>query len=200
MGIGLPDESEVWARATEGDSASFGLIFDAHRDRVYGQALRLLRATHDAEDATALVFLEAWRRRSAVRLVDGSIAPWLLVTTNYVSRNLTRTHRRYRELMAKAGRYEPGESQSDLVVDRVLAREQEARVREAFARLARNDQDILTLCVLNEFTLGEAAAVLGIPLGTVKSRLSRAKQRLSVLTSAQPYGDIDQTITWGEAR
>ncbi len=200
MGTGLPDESTVWARAIEGDSASFGLIFDTNRDRVYGQALRLLRMSHDAEDATALVFLEAWRKRSSVRLVDGSIAAWLLVTTNYVSRNLTRTQRRYRALMVKAGRPGLSEDHSDAVLDRVAAGKREAQVRTAFAQLTHNDQDVLTLCVLNEFTLAEAADSLGVPVGTVKSRLSRAKQRLSVLTSAQSSEGADQAIEWGEVK
>ncbi|WP_396133584.1 RNA polymerase sigma factor [Arthrobacter sp. 1088] len=46
---------------------------------------------HDAEDATAAAFLELWRRREGVRLVDGSILPWLLVTTTNTARNLQRS-------------------------------------------------------------------------------------------------------------
>ena len=200
MGIGLPDEATVWAHAIEGDSASFGAIFDAHRDRVYAHAMRLLRRPCDAEDATALVSLEAWRRRSAVRLVDGSIAAWLLVTTNYVARNLTRTHRRYNALMAKAARPEPSADHADAVLERMEASEREARVRTAFTGLTRADQDILTLCVLNDFSLADAAQSLNIPVGTVKSRLSRAKRRLSNLTGRPNSENVDDVIVLGETK
>lgn len=69
----MPDGSTVWERGREGDFDSFEAIFLLHRDRVYGQALRLTRSRHEAEDVAALVFLEAWRRRSSVRVVDGSV-------------------------------------------------------------------------------------------------------------------------------
>jgi DNA-directed RNA polymerase specialized sigma24 family protein len=84
-----------------GDSDAFGAIFDLHRDRVFGYSLRLVRSVPDAEDVTALVFLEAWRRRTAVRVVDGSIIGWLLVTANNVVRNHTRTVRGHQIAMVK---------------------------------------------------------------------------------------------------
>ena len=84
------DEAAAWSAARGGDGPAFASLFDRHRDRVFGHALRLVRERHDAEDVTAVVFLEAWRKRESVRLVDGSIIGWLLVTTNYAARNHTR--------------------------------------------------------------------------------------------------------------
>jgi RNA polymerase sigma-70 factor (ECF subfamily) len=177
------DEAEAWSKARDGDGAAFASLFDVHRDRVFGQALRLLRHSHDAEDVTAIVFLEAWRRRDAVRLVNGSIIPWLLVTTNYTVRNHDRSIRRYRLALARLPR--PTE-QDDHAPDIDASIDNDAdnkRVRDAFARLAPRDQDVITLCVLEELPLSEAAEVLGVPVGTVKSRLSRARQRLAELTT-----------------
>lgn len=71
-------EPELWSRVRTGDPAAFGELFDAFRDRVYWHALRHTRVASDAEDVTALVFLEAWRKRPQVRIVDGSQLPWLL--------------------------------------------------------------------------------------------------------------------------
>jgi RNA polymerase sigma factor (sigma-70 family) len=183
------DEHATWERARGGDSASFGLVFDHHYDRVYRQAWRLMRTVQDAEDVTALVFLEAWRRRSSVRVVEGSVLPWLLVTTNYVAANASRTHRRHRLAMGKLPTQDHVEDHADEVLGRLGASSDEARLRAAFARLSKNDRDVLTLCVVNDFSMGQAADTLGIPVGTVKSRLSRAKERLAHLTGSRDRDD-----------
>lgn len=190
----MPDESTVWRRARDGDPDSFGDIFDAHRDRVYGQALRLTRSGHDAEDVTALVFLEAWRRRASVRLVDGSVLAWLLVTTNYVSLNHARTARRHRIALAKMPRQDHADDHADEILERFDASGREKRLRAAFQKLSPSDRDVLTLCVVNDFPLSEAATALGIPLGTVKSRLSRAKRRLAALTQSHDPADTSRAI------
>lgn len=178
----IMDEATVWASARDGDPTAFGAIFDAHRDRVFGQALRLMRSPHDAEDVTALVFLEAWRRRDRVRVVDGSIIGWLLVTTTNVARNFIRTLKRHRAAMERIPVHEGVADHTETVDSKLDRRTSDLLVNNAFAQLSPNDQRIITLCILEDLTVAQAAEVLGIPSGTVKSRLSRAKQRLSVLT------------------
>lgn len=207
MEQGEIDEATVWASARGGDPRAFGVVFDRHRDRVFGQALRLMRSPHDAEDVTALVFLEAWRKRDAVRVVDGSIIGWLLVTTNFVVRNLVRTMRRYRDAMAQlppSATSTSADDHADAVGERLDRSARDRRVRDAFARLSPADQDVITLCVLEEFTTGQTAAALGIPVGTAKSRLSRAKRRLAALTGDTtidtPTLHDDPTTRTGGAR
>ena len=176
----------MWVRAATGDPEAFGAIFDLHRDRVFGHSLRLVRSVPDAEDVTALVFLEAWRRRTAVRVVDGSIIGWLLVTANNVVRNHARTLRRHQIAMAKLPPAVPQPDHADDVLGRLGDRAGSDHMRSAFARLSQRDQDILTLCVLEELSLTHAAIALRIPIGTVKSRLSRAKQRLATHLAPGP--------------
>jgi RNA polymerase sigma factor (sigma-70 family) len=178
---GGTNEYELWARAVDGDAAAFGEIFDLHRDRVFGHALRALATRHDAEDVTAIAFLELWRHRRRVRVVNGSIVGWLLVTTNNVCRNQARSARRYRLAIAKLS---PEPASPDPTDDTAAGIDRARRapgVREVFAQLSARDQDILTLCVLEELTCAEAALALRIPIGTVKSRLSRAKTRMADL-------------------
>jgi RNA polymerase sigma factor (sigma-70 family) len=194
MGSEIFDEAKEWQHARSGDSAAFGTLFDVHRDRVFGHALRLTRSPHDAEDITAIVFLEAWRRRDAVRLVDGSIVGWLLVTTNYVARNASRTRRRYDELLRRLPLPDHSDDHADEVGARIDVEQRTGRVREAFQRMSKNDQDVITLCVLEELSATEAAQTLGVPVGTVKSRLSRAKRKLAAETGAAPH---EQTIFEG---
>lgn len=172
-------EPAILDRARRGDPEAFGELFDLHRDRVFRHALRMTRSVHDAEDVTGMVFLEAWRRRDAVLVVDGSAIGWLLVTTNNVSRNLSRSIRRYRHTLSTLPLPEDSPDHSDAVDVRLDSHPQLTALRQALARLPRRDQDILSLCVIEELSTADAAAVLNIPTGTVKSRLSRAKARLS---------------------
>jgi RNA polymerase sigma-70 factor (ECF subfamily) len=82
-------------------------------------------------------------------------------------------------------------------VDARLDGDERARAaRQAFAALSQKDQDVVTLCVIEELSIAQASAALGIPSGTVKSRLFRAKQKLaSVVTELS-----DSTIAPGGAR
>ncbi|MFT4211200.1 MAG: sigma factor [Microbacterium sp.] len=91
----MEDESDavVWRRLLGGDARSFGTIWDRHRDRVFRHLIAAGTARSDAEDLTAVVFLELWRRRGAARLVNDSLAPWLIVTAQNVRRNAARAAR-----------------------------------------------------------------------------------------------------------
>ncbi|MGD8193781.1 RNA polymerase sigma factor [Herbiconiux sp. P18] len=183
------DELSTWERARRGDPAAFGAMFDLHQARVFRQARRLTHSEHDAEDVTALVFLEAWRRREAVHVVDGSVLPWLTVTTNNVARNSERSRNRHRALLAKLH----GEDSASAAtapdhaaeVDERLDRQATARtVAQALDRLPRRDRDVIALCLIQGLSTAEAAAALGVAPGTVKSRLSRARRRLSADVTA----------------
>lgn len=191
------DEAEAWSSARGGDGPAFASLYDRHRDRVFGHALRLLGQRHDAEDVTAIVFLEAWRKREAVRVVDSSIIPWLLVTTTYAVRNHSRSVRRYRSALTKLPVPGPQDDHAAQVDDAIDGSARDRQVREVFGKLSRQDQDVITLCILEELTTAQAAETLGVPEGTVKSRLSRARKRLADLAS--PLAN-DQPILEGGAR
>lgn len=179
-------ESEDWAIALSGDGEAFGRIFDRHVDRVRRHSARLVSRAADADDVVAVTFLEAWRSRTRVRLVDGSVLPWLLVTSTNVARNLERSSRRYRELLARLPPSDPigaGPDHDDL------------DVMAALSELAIHEQRVLVLCVLEGYTEREAAAALGVPAGTVKSRLSRAKTRLRArLTNPSSRSTLPQEV------
>jgi RNA polymerase sigma factor (sigma-70 family) len=173
------DDAARWEAARAGDPAAFGDLYRRHRDRIYGHALRLTRSSPDAEDVTALVFLEAWRRRERVRVVDGTILPWLFVTTANVIRNHERAARRHRAAMSSLPPASAAPDHAPEIDDNIDRLGPRSELRRAFVALSARDQEVVTLCVLEEVPLAEAAATLGIPLGTLKSRLSRAKARLS---------------------
>lgn len=183
----MVDDETLWREARAGDPAAYERVYDRHRDRVFGQASRLLRSRLEAEDVTALVFLEAWRRRRDVRIVDGSVLPWLLVTTNNVVRNTRRAAARHRRALDRIAALAPVDDRAERAFESVDTAPERADVREALAALRSSDRDVLLLCVVAELPMAAAAAALGLPVGTVKSRLSRAKRRFAELLGERSH-------------
>lgn len=166
-----PSDETEWADAARGDGEAFGRIFDRHRDRVFRHSLRLVPTASDADDVVAVAFLEAWRRRQQLRFVDGSMLPWLLVTATNAAHNLSRASRRYRALLARLPVDEHAADHADLY--------DQGEAHVALRSLSLTDQQVVSLCILQGYSERDAAAALGVPAGTVKSRLSRAKRRLA---------------------
>ena len=165
------DDAAEWALAVTGGGDAFGRIFDRHRARVLRHSYRLVSIASDAEDVVAIVFLEAWRKRRSIHFVDGSMLPWLLVTATNAAHNLARSTRRYHRLLR---RLPPAALTADHADDF-----DEGEAQTALRGLHLTDQQVITLCVLEGMSEKEAAAILNIAPGTVKSRLSRAKARLA---------------------
>lgn len=163
-------DAEDRERALTGDGEAFGRLFDRHRGRVFRHSLRLVPRWADADDVVAIVFLEAWRRRASVRLVDGSILPWLLVVASNASLNVSRASRRFRSVIDRLPPPSPAPDHA--------ARFDAGDARAALARLSPAHREVIALCILEGFSEAEAAAALGIPRGTVKSRLFRATRDL----------------------
>ncbi len=179
------EEAERWSAASAGSGEAFAALFDLHRDRVYRHALRLLGNVDDAEDVTAGAFLELWRRRAAVRLVEGSVLPWLLVTTTNLSRNTARSLRRYRRLLRSLPRSEPAGAAGELAEAHLGASESERQVREALRSLSATDAALVAMTAFEGFSPSEAASALGISDGAARTRLHRARARIaSVLASS----------------
>jgi RNA polymerase sigma-70 factor (ECF subfamily) len=169
-------ESSLWARGRDGDGQAFGVVFDLHKDRVFRHAFRLLQDRHDAEDVTGTAFLELWRRRASVRLVEGSVLPWLIVVTTHAAANARRSTRRYRSLLDKVPRGDDHPSAEDEALARTDALS--ADVHEQLRTLTRTDRALLSLVVLEGYPPTDAAGLLGISPGSARTRLSRIRSRL----------------------
>ncbi|WP_291051184.1 sigma-70 family RNA polymerase sigma factor [Herbiconiux sp.] len=185
MGIGEIDETALWRAAKASGGRAFGQVFDAHYARVYGRALQATGSVHDAEEVTAVVFFECWRLRDRVRVVDGSIIGWLLLTTTNVARNLTRSRRRYGALLERLPEPAVHPDHADDVADRLDRAELDERMRAEFSTLSARDREVLVLCLVEGLSASAAAELLDVPEGTVKSRLARARKRLSTALGDQ---------------
>ncbi|MFC9559067.1 RNA polymerase sigma factor [Agromyces sp. NPDC056965] len=171
-------DAVLWLEATSGTAASFGVVYDRYRARIFRKAYSRVRDRTDAEDIVAVVFLEAWRRRGDVRFVDGSLLPWLLVVTTNVSLNSERSGRRYRRLLAKLPAAEHAVDPSTEVGDRLDSERMSQQITAALQRLGASDRRIVDLCLVDQLPMAAVASVLDLPVGTVKSRLSRARAKL----------------------
>jgi RNA polymerase sigma factor (sigma-70 family) len=171
-------ESELWIRSIGGDSAAFGELFDKHRDRIFRHAFHLVSDIHDAEDATATVFLELWRRRKQVRVVDGSILPWLLVTATNTCRNTHRSARRYRAFIDALPRDPDAPGAEDELLRRHPLDSVDERLVVALRTLSPADIRLFALVTLEGYPISDAAEVLKLSTSAAKTRLHRARIRL----------------------
>lgn len=165
-------EFELWERARRNDGEAFGLLFDLHRERVYHRALGLLDGRHDAEDVMAAAFFELWRKRGSVKPVDGSVLPWLLVTTVNLSRNLRRSTSRYQRFLREAPREAAFEGPD------AEPMETRTRLATALSALSPTDGALLVLTVLEGLPVAQAAEAVGVKPGAARVRLHRARARL----------------------
>jgi RNA polymerase sigma factor (sigma-70 family) len=170
-------DAVLWPQCVRGDADAFGVLFDRHRDRVFRSALRLAESRQDAEDVAASVFLELWRRRDDVRVVNGSILPWLLVTTTNLARNAARSRRRYRDLLNRLPRHEGAPDTAAVVLDaRGLG--VDARLRNGLRKLSATDAQLIALVALDGYRVAVAAELLGLSQSSARSRLHRSRQKL----------------------
>jgi RNA polymerase sigma-70 factor (ECF subfamily) len=174
------------ARVRAGDPHVFRELYDAYARPVYNHAYRMTGDWSAAEDVVSLTFLEAWRLRDRVDLDPdaGPLRPWLLGIATNVARNVRRAARRHAEALARLPRADPVPDIADDVAARFDDRARLAVAMAALAALRGPEREVLSLCVWSELDYAEAAQALGVPVGTVRSRLSRARARLARLVAA----------------
>lgn len=177
MDLAQTDE-HLWSAVVRGDGVAFAAIFDRHGDRVWRHAWRLMQHRQNTEDVVAAAFAEAWRRRSRVRIVDGSVLPWLLVTATNCARNARRSIRRNERLIAHIPLAPDAADTADVAADRLERLDAGTAVAAAMRELSEKDAALISLVLLEEVPLADAATALGMTYGAAKTRIHRAKQRL----------------------
>jgi RNA polymerase sigma-70 factor (ECF subfamily) len=174
---GLTD-GDLWRRAAGGDGQAFGLIFDRHGEAVRSYCARRSGSLELADDLVSIVFLEAWRQRETVEFVDGLVLPWLYGVARRSLLHRRRTAARHRAALARLPRELVIADHADGVAERLDDRAHLHEIQGAMARLRPIDRDVLVLCVWQGLDYTSAAVALGVPVGTVRSRLNRARERL----------------------
>jgi RNA polymerase sigma factor (sigma-70 family) len=176
-------DAAVIARSRS-DAQAFSAIVDRHFAVIHRYLARRIGSDR-ADDLAAQAFAVAFRRRGDFDADAGSARPWLFGIATNILRNDLRAERR---MLAAVARLERGGA-DDLAdeVERSLARAEAAsevrRIAGAIATLDPDQRDVLLLHAWGELSQSEIAASLGIPVGTVYSRLSRARASLRLASN-----------------
>ncbi|WP_331720366.1 RNA polymerase sigma factor [Streptomyces sp. NBC_00209] len=169
-------------RIRAGDRQAFAALYEEYARPVYNHAYRLTGDWSAAEEVMSETFLAAWRTRQSVEPEGDSLLPWLLGIATNKARNANRGTGRRLAFLARRPAPEPVADIADATAGQVDDARRLAAVRQALDGLCRQDREVLALCVWSGLDYAEAAEALGVPVGTVRSRLSRARERLRRLT------------------
>jgi RNA polymerase sigma factor (sigma-70 family) len=154
----------------------FAVIFDRYAPVVHGYLSRRVGAL--ADDLVSETFLLAFRGRTGYTPVRAPVRAWLFgIATNLVRRHARDEERRYRAFGRAAGHVESTTELGE-VAGRVDAQALRGELAGALAELPREDLDVLLLWTYPQLSYAEIAGALGVPIGTVRSRLHRARNKV----------------------
>jgi len=177
----LSDEALVAAVGRQ-DEAALGVLYDRHGATCYRLALRVVRDPSLAEDVVQEAFVDLWRSGRSFEAGRGKGRTWILVITHRRAVDLVRREER-RRAEPLNGFDAPGDDGADIQVERNGER---ARVQSALQMLSAEQRRTLELAYYGGLTQSELAERLGEPLGTIKSRMFHALQRLRRILAESP--------------
>jgi RNA polymerase sigma-70 factor, ECF subfamily len=164
-------------RARDGDAAAFDALVRDHQEIAFRTAFLITRNAADAEDAAQVALTKAWRALPRFRR-GAPLRPWLLAIVANEARNRRRAEGRREGLVLRAVHELPSGGAAPSPEGRVIAAEARAELLAALERLSDEDRLVLSCRYLLELGEMETAEVLSVRRGTVKSRTSRALERL----------------------
>ncbi len=181
------EEARLVREIRAGDGDAFETLVREHQTRVYNLALRMTGNEEDALDISQETFLKAWRTLGKYR-GDCSLGSWLYRIASNLSIDLLRKNKR-RQTEKVVSLDDPGEDDRPLELpdlreepQTILEREENRRaVWECLEKLPEEQKIILVLRDVNGLSYEEIAASMGLELGTVKSRIFRAREKLANL-------------------
>lgn len=176
------DDGDLFVRMIAGDESALGALYDRYGGMLYAFALRMSQDPYAAEEAVQNTFLAAWRNASSFDPGRGKASTWLVAILKNQVRDHMRKTRRQESFLAD---FEIDEALRAFEVDHLDARLRAKEVHEALRRLPKEQRIAVELTYFWGMTHREAAALLRLPLGTVKSRIRLALERLGEMFEIQ---------------
>jgi RNA polymerase sigma-70 factor (ECF subfamily) len=171
MAMNTATDAELVARAAEGSAECMGELFDRHAGRMKSLAQRIVRSPQEAEDVVQEIFAQAWQQAGRFDARRGSVLAWLSIMTR--SRSLDHWRRR------TTRRETPVADAPELDAPAAsLGDPSSWAARSALAALPADQRGLLELAYWEGLSQSEIAARLGLPLGTVKTRMRLGLRRL----------------------
>jgi RNA polymerase sigma-70 factor, ECF subfamily len=188
------DDDAAAIRASVSDPERFGVLVRRHAPAIQRYVTRRI-GRESAEDVVAETFLAAFRQRAGYRDDGRDCLPWLYgIATRLVHRH-RRTEIRQLKLLARTGGDPVTEPFTDRVDAAVTADAAKMRLAAALAKLPASQRDALLLLVWADLRYEQIAKATGVPLGTVQSRISRARRHLR-----EQLADLDPANSIGDLR
>jgi len=177
----LAMEGERWVeQARNGSHEAFGRLMDAYYSRVWRFLLKWVKNRDDAEELTQETFLAAWRALPGYR-AGSQFSTWLLgIALNLARNHHNRTVKKHsRDVELDETLYVETPSGHDVEPEsRYQRKETMIALQQAIDKLPEDMREVMIMVKLEGMLLDDVASILGVPSGTVKSRLSRAKGKL----------------------
>jgi RNA polymerase sigma factor (sigma-70 family) len=175
--VGPADDAAVVERSFSHPEA-FAVLFDRHYGAIHGYLARRVGASR-ADDLASETFLVAFDSRRRFELSHRSARPWLFgIASNLLARHRRAEMRHYRGLVRAAMVIDAVDGHALRVATELDAAAQRPRLAVALTRMAERDRDVLLLVAWGGLSCEEAAEALGIPSGTARSRLHRARHQM----------------------
>ena len=188
-------EEQLIRRAQQGDNVAFEELLLLHQKKVYNLCLRMSANPDDALDLSQEAFLRAWRSLGQYQF-EASFSTWLFRLTSNICIDFLRRKKRRQETSLTES-YDDSDEGAELAVpDAQPGPEQQAMTNETKIELARameqlspEHREILQLRVIEDLQYEQIADILGVRVGTVKSRLARARLSFRKILKAGNYFD-----------
>jgi len=170
-----PDD--LLSRVADGDQSAFSDLYDELSGRVLGLVTRLLKDRAQSEEVTQEVFLEVWQQATRFDRARGTASSWILTMAHRRAVDRIRAAQSSHDRDTKVG-IRDFETDFDSVSESVEIRIEHERVSRALARLTEFQRQAVQLAYYGGYTHSEMAERLGVPIGTVKTRLRDGMIRL----------------------
>jgi len=194
-------DAELLARHVDGDAEAFGELFLRHKDRLWAVAIRTLSDPEDAADALQDAMISAFRRADSFR-GDSAVTTWLhRIVVNACLDKMRRRGARP-EVSGGDDRLLDSIAMADPSLDPATGSDMSLEVAAALKQLPHDQQVALVLVDMLDYPVAEAAELLGVAQGTVKSRCARGRARLlpRLAHLRQPGGRTSRDAEQGERR
>ncbi|PSL53084.1 RNA polymerase sigma-70 factor (ECF subfamily) [Saccharothrix carnea] len=188
-------DAEIIERSRHEPDA-FAALFDRHAPHIRRYLARRL-GDQVADDLVAETFLTAFDKRQRYDRARPDARPWLYgIATNLVGRHRRQEARRYRECAAENAEQDHADH-ADRVATEVTARAVRSLLTGALDGLSAEDRDVLLLVAWEQLSYEEVAAALAIPVGTVRSRLHRARRKVRDALGGQNPTEVEELLNNG---
>lgn len=178
-----PNERQLVARARQGNTEAFEALVNIHAQYVYNLALRVLGNPQDAEDISQEAFLRAWQALPRFR-GEAKFSTWIYrIVTNLCYNRLPRIRKELETLETEDGALTLPDKRQN-VENAVLEGELRDELHQGIDNLSESYRLLITLRHLQEMSYNEIAQVTGMPIGTVKTGIYRARRKLQAVVEA----------------